>query len=296
MTLANPSPVVVAVGLDPTESAVQFALDEARRAGCGVHLVHVVARAHDGPEFVLVTAPDHERVGHQVLGDALERALDAVGDSVPVTSALVHGRVVPAIVSTASDARMVVLQHRHRSGVRRAVTRSVASGVAARARVPVVSVPELWPPRRQQGEAAEVAVGVEEPQRSRELLRVAAQAAGERGSSLRVVHAWHLGAAENSFPMSPTDVDHWAETQTGEIRAVYDELGDAVRGVPVQIVVQHERPAEALVAASREAGLLVLGRHDPVVPVGSHVGPVVRAVLQDAECPVMLVDPRALVP
>jgi nucleotide-binding universal stress UspA family protein len=58
----------------------------------------------------------------------------------------------------------------------------------------------------------------------------------------------------------------------------------------VQVV--HGRAAEALVEASADAELLVIGRHDPLVPIGSHVGPVARAVLREATCPVLLASPR----
>ena len=36
---------------------------------------------------------------------------------------------------------------------------------------------------------------------------------------------------------------------------------------------------------------MVVGRHDTVMPVGSHMGPVARAVLSASACPVLLADP-----
>ena len=45
MTEQNPHPVVVAVGHDPIDAALAFAAGEAVRAGCGLHLVHVVHRS-----------------------------------------------------------------------------------------------------------------------------------------------------------------------------------------------------------------------------------------------------------
>jgi hypothetical protein len=35
----------------------------------------------------------------------------------------------------------------------------------------------------------------------------------------------------------------------------------------------------------------VVARRDPLVPFGSHLGPIVRQVLREAECPVMVVEP-----
>ena len=60
----------------------------------------------------------------------------------------------------------------------------------------------------------------------------------------------------------------------------------------MQIEARHAYAADALIEASRETTLLVIGRHDPLVPIGSHLGPIARAVLREAECPVLLVDPR----
>jgi len=36
---------------------------------------------------------------------------------------------------------------------------------------------------------------------------------------------------------------------------------------------------------------VVVGRHDPLVPSGSHLGPVARTLLRAARCPVLLVAP-----
>jgi len=72
---------------------------------------------------------------------------------------------------------------------------------------------------------------------------------------------------------------------------VVDELRADFGDVPVSIETQHGRPADSLVVASRTSVLVVVGRHDPLVPMGSHLGPVARTVLRAAECPVLLVAP-----
>ena len=78
MTEQNPNPVVVAVGNDPIDVALAFAAGEAVRAGCGLHLVHVVHLLAQGPEMVLVAETDLERAGRQALNAALEHARDIV--------------------------------------------------------------------------------------------------------------------------------------------------------------------------------------------------------------------------
>ena len=79
------------------------------------------------------------------LNVALERARDVL-DGAPVTAELRVGGVVPTLVDIAKDARMIVLQRRVLSSMMRVVTRSVSSGVAAHADVPVVSVPSHGSP------------------------------------------------------------------------------------------------------------------------------------------------------
>ena len=71
-----------------------------------------------------------------------------------------------------------------------------------------------------------------------------------------------------------------------------DSLGDEAADVPLELDARHTDATDALVEASRTSHLLVLGRHDPAIPIGSHLGPVARAVLRDAACPVLLADPR----
>ena len=71
-----------------------------------------------------------------------------------------------------------------------------------------------------------------------------------------------------------------------------DRLGHEVADVPLEVDARHADPADALIDARRTTVLLVVGRHDAVFPMGSHLGPIARAVLREAACPVLLADPR----
>ena len=71
-----------------------------------------------------------------------------------------------------------------------------------------------------------------------------------------------------------------------------DRLGDESVAMEADVEVHPGRVIEAILGASEAADLLVIGRHDPLVPVGSHIGPVARAVLREAACPVLLANPR----
>ena len=91
--------------------------------------------------------------------------------------------------------------------------------------------------------------------------------------------------------MSRADNEEWAKRSAVEIQGVLDALGEETTHIPVEIDARHAYPADALVEASRTSDLLVIGRHDPAVPLGSHLGPVARAVMREAACPVLLADP-----
>jgi nucleotide-binding universal stress UspA family protein len=292
MTEQNPNPIVVAVGLDPIDEALAFAGGEAARSGCGLHLVHVVhLLLAEGPETPLVAETDLERAGRQTLNAALERAGDIV-EGVPVTAELLEGGVVPTLVHSAKDARMIVLERRDLSTMMRVVTRSVSSGVAAHAHVPVVSVPSHWAPSRTRGDFPTVTVGVDVPKGAEPVLRAAAAEAKSRGAVLHVLHTWTFPVVYDDIILTRTETEDWNAHETAELQTLIDTLGDDFAGVPVQIAVRHGRAADALIEASRETDLLVIGRHDPLVPIGSHLGPIARAVLREADCPVLLVDPR----
>jgi len=286
--ILNPNPVVVAVGHDPIDSALGYAAEEAQRAGCGLHLVHVVHIAVQGPEQVLVEAANVEGVGKQTVEGALEHARDIVGDDTPITTELVVGPVVSSLVAACADARMIVLQHRAIGRLRRVVTRSVAGGVAARTSVPVVSVPSDWTPRPTH---TWVTVGVDEPARSSDVLSAGLAAAQGRATGLRVVHAFDFPSAYDDFVMAPTELG-WAERARSEIHGRLAALGGHA-DLPVEVVVERAAAAEAILRASEDSALVVVGRHDPLLPVGSHLGPVSRAVLRDARCPVLLAHPEA---
>jgi nucleotide-binding universal stress UspA family protein len=280
--------IVVGVGPDEVESALAFAADEAVRARCGLHLVHAVSLVPPGPDQVLLPAIDLEAWGAERLAEVVKLADDLVQGALPVTHEVRHGTPVGALVDVGRTARMVVLEHRHLSRLSRIVNRTVAGGVAAHLRVPVVAVPSGWHEDQRRGV---VVAGIDVPERSQEVLRAALAEAHARGARLRAVHSWSLtGPYEEA--MAGDEVRRWSDRSRAEVRAAIDALGDLSAAMETDVQVVHGRAAEALVAASADAELLVIGRHDPLVPIGSHVGPVARAVLREATCPVLLANPR----
>jgi len=281
-------PIVVGVGAEAVEAALAFAAEEAVRVRCGLHLVHAV-HVVPAPEAYALEA-DIMAWGREVLAHAVKQAEDLVRGAVPVTHELVLGAPVPTLVQIGRTARMVVLEHRHLSRLARVVNRTVAGGVAAHLRVPVVAVPSGWTHPAGSGI---VVAGVDVPERSEEVLSAAVSEARARSASLRIVHSWALPVHHEGMVMEVDEHRRWTERSKDEVHAALAALGGEGATTDAEVVVHPGRAIEAILDASRDAELLVIGRHDPLVPVGSHVGPVARAVLREATCPVLLASPRA---
>ncbi|MGZ4446110.1 MAG: universal stress protein [Nocardioides sp.] len=284
----DPRPVVVAVGAQETPvAALAFAAEEAARLEAPLELVHTYT-VMPGPEAVLVDVRPAERVASETLRLAVETAADLVPDSVPVSSHLVEQPVVHALVQAADDARLLVLERRERDLLERLASRSTTSGVAARTSTAVVAVPSGWTPP----ESGPVVVGVDVPDRSAALLHQAFEAAQERGTWLRIVHTWWFPGGYDDMIMDRVAAADCSDRARAQIEESLAALREDFPHVPVTIDVSHGRPVDALADASATALLVVVGRHDPLVPIGSHLGPVARSVLREASCPVLLAAPH----
>ncbi len=286
---ASDPPVVVAVGEHRAEAAVAWAVEEASRRGCAVHLVHVARRMPGGvPPSVLERVDSHE-YGREVLDRAAQLARDLSGGRVRVSTELAKGATVPAVSRAADAGCMVVLQHRALFRARRVITRSVTSALAASTRVPVVAVPEDWGPEATHGI---VSVGVEDPGTARALLREAVNTAVGRGARLRILHAAMSPDVYSDSILTTVEiaeVDNWLAWSTAALHGAVDDLVEE-SGVDAEVEVTGDAAADLLIEATGSSELLLLGRHEPNVPYGSHPGPVVRAVIREAQCPVVLVS------
>jgi nucleotide-binding universal stress UspA family protein len=283
--------VILAVGPEGVDAALTFALDTARRGNHPVHLVHVL-QLPPGDAYVGVYGGALEAASG-LLESELARARSQADGAVPVTGEVVdHGFVVDQLVAQSRTARLVVLQHRDLNRVHRLVTGSVANGVAARADSPVVSVPENWAPAT--GEARVVTVAVQDPDGAAGQLRTAFEEARVRSLPLVVLHAWWLGTGYDGLSVDSEFREGWESRSRAELEPVLAPLRESYPGVDVSVVVRHARPADAVLDASENSEIVVIARRHHLLPLGTHLGPVARAVLNRSACPV-LVTPEATV-
>ena len=285
----TPAPVVVAVGRNGSLVAIDFAATEALRQHRGLHLVHGMDVAAAGAEPGGGDLARLEDEASDALGAAVRPATAVVGGLVPVTSTLSQAPAVSAVYASAHDAPLVVVGRCPESRHTHPYVRSVTGGVAARVHVPVVSVPDEW---EEDAAPPHVVVGIDHPEQSVPVLHEAFQAARDRAALLTVVTSWWDPAAYVLDPVAYAADHTWPERLRASVEAVLPDLRAEYAEVPVEIHVRKSRPGEVLIDASRHACLLVLGRHDPVLPRDSHLGPIARSVLAEAACPVLLTTPR----
>ncbi len=116
----------------------------------------------------------------------------------------------------------------------------------------------------------------------------AAAEARRRGARLRVVQAWTARPPRAHYAVAQAPAQRIMPANAAAARLsglVHRALGDpAAAGAEIELI---EGPAEGvLVDASEQADLLVLGAgRQPLV------GPVIRACLRHARCPVVVVGP-----
>lgn len=281
--------IVAAVGADDVDSLLHFAADEAVRTGAELHLVHVMTMPPSLPEAYVVAYEGARELGTSIIEEATRTATKLVAGQADVTSELVdHGSgTVNDLVALSEDARLVVLQHRHLTGLRRVASGSTTNGVAARAHTTVVSVPEGWrPPEQAHGR---VTVGVHDAARADDVLRMAFELAHERQAGLHVVHAWWLANGYDAVVVGDDMRQEFRDRFRRELAPHVDALAGEFPGVEVDVEVVHGESVAALTAASEKSDLLVLGRRHPTLPLGSHLGSVVRAAIRFSVCPVAVV-------
>ena len=286
--MTDPSRIMVAVPKDAqVTAALDYAAAEAVRRQAELLLVHVFQSLPNAPDIDEATLDlrHAENMAAEVLRRAHEQAERLVDDRIKVTTRLLRGSAVPALVTASLDAGLVVLQRRNLSHLNRVLTRSISSGVAARAHVPVAVVPAGWHGSSHQV----VTVGIDSIDRSEALLNIAIEEARTRGATLRVLHALWVSGGYDDYSLEPAILEMRTASARKDMQAALARL--QADGVDVEIDVGHARAGAMLVEASAESDLVVMGRHDALVPLGSHLGPVVHTVLRESTCPVLVVAP-----
>jgi nucleotide-binding universal stress UspA family protein len=136
-----------------------------------------------------------------------------------------------------------------------------------------------------------IVVGINGSQASLTSLRWATAEARLRGADLHVVRAWD--PARHAAPYAavghlPTGEEQEAEVRAGLVADMQAEFGPATPD-DVTTELAEGVPERILIAQSAGADLMVLGEAAPPSLTGRPQGPVIRACLAHAGCPVVIV-------
>ncbi|MEU3254647.1 universal stress protein [Streptomyces sp. NPDC006997] len=281
-------PLVVGVdGSEPSLRAVDWAADEAVRRGYALRAVYAsLWERYEG------AAPGHGTTatrprGEEVLDAALRRA-GARQPDLKATAEIVPEEPEYVLIREARQAAAVVVGTRGHGGFAGALLGSVSVTVAAHAHCPVVVV---------RGDTAapadgRVVVGVGDGAETAATVHYAVESARARGTSVEAVRAWRRPSREpGGHPPLPGGTADPAHEEQAARR-----LDEALRDAPPDVellrrtVEGHAR--RALVDASYDAELVVVGARRRGGRFGLQLGRVAHAVLHHAACPVAVVPQR----
>jgi nucleotide-binding universal stress UspA family protein len=135
-----------------------------------------------------------------------------------------------------------------------------------------------------------IVVGVDGSEQSKAALRWAVEEARLRGASIRVVHAWWAYPA--LVPGTPVIGTEWEVLRESADEFVESFVGEVVgepTDVEITAVAVHGTAAPALVEASQDADVLVVGSRGLGGFTGLLLGSVSQQCAHHAPCPLVIV-------
>jgi len=285
-------PGTIVVGVDGSVSAqraIDWAIEQARRAGLALTLVHGIDPARS-VWMDPVGGVDHEAIFDAIRDDAAVLLAEAREYAVSrAPDLVVHDLVVGAdprvaLLKLSADAALVVIGSRGRGPIRGLLLGSVGVAIIQQAACPVVVV---RPDDAPGGSALDrphrgVLVGVDGSPTSAQTAEFAYQQAALHDLPLTIVHcAWE-----------------WQPTRTDEeIRSAAIEplagLAERYPSVRATVEIVHQDPADYLAQESRRRDLVVVGAHHGNRLTAFVYGSVARAVVEHATGPVVIVPQPA---
>jgi nucleotide-binding universal stress UspA family protein len=281
--------VVIGVdGSDRSLDAVDLAVREAALRDLPLHVVYaylwpyVAAPPGAAPVSLSDDALRHD--AERIVREAVERAR-TTGPSVEITGETVVGAPTAALMDRSRTAALVVVGDRGLGGFTGLLVGSVAVALAAHAACPVLVA------RGRTDSAGNVLVGVDGSPAGEPAVGLAFEEAVLRGADLTALHAWTHPVRTEPGHMLPLVYDP-AQVQAGEERVLAEALAgwcDKYPDVTVQRRLVRGPTRQALIGATPQAQLVVVGSRGRGGFTGLLLGSVSQAVLHHAACPVAIV-------
>ncbi|MGV5046711.1 universal stress protein [Rhodococcus pyridinivorans] len=291
-------PIVVAVdGSDASTTAVHWAARTAAIRGLPLRIVtvvHIPAFYYSEPYLAQSFHEEMKATARDRLDNAAVLARQIIDENrhgnVEITTEQLEGKVVPTLIAQAEHADRLVVGSRGLGEVKGLLAGSVSTAVVSHAVAPVVVVRgrtfDGAPPTK-----GPVVVGVDGSVSCRDAVEVAFEEASARGATLVAVNVWSDVSVQPSLGAVPED-PHWSRIQTGEEIVLAERLAgyqERYPDVTVERVVARDRPVRVLSEYAEAAQLLVVGTRGRGGFKGLLLGSTSNALIQTADCPVLVV-------
>ncbi|MGV9818681.1 universal stress protein [Nocardia xishanensis] len=286
-------PVLVAVdGSASSYQAAAWAAVDAVTHGTRLHVLTSVALIGGiGPAMSL---PEAEMTwlrtdGERVVTEAARIAREAVqGAELELTTEVTFDLPIPTLIELSKTLRTVVVGSRGLGAFQRGVLGSVSTAVARHAHCPVAVVHD-----RSATDAVSltkpILVGVDGSENSVPAVRYAFDQAARRKVELVALHAWR---DTSSIDLPAPEWDSIRETERATLAERLAGFGEEYPDVTVRRIVVSDRPVRALLEASADAQLVVVGSHGRGGFSGMLLGSTSNALLHAVECPIVVLRQR----
>lgn len=272
---------MVMVGVDgsgDSAAALRWAAQEAARRKVPLQIVFCLQLPSPFGAAPL-DAASFQGHAEEVLEPAAAQARESAPE-VEVSTQILTRPATAGLLEASSEVSVIVLGTRGHGAIGSLVLGSVSTRVSARASCPTVVVPPGSEGRTATGP---IVVGVDGSGHSDKALRFALERAARNGNRLTVVHGRPHTRDADLAGADADDVIEGALSRVGR-----EQYAD----VEVQTLARDSGPADAVIAASRDASLTVVGSRGRGGFTGMLLGSVSQTVLHRAENPVAVVhDP-----
>ncbi|MBQ0865123.1 universal stress protein [Streptomyces smyrnaeus] len=284
----------VVVGVDGSPSslaAVDIAAQEAKLRGGSLRVVHAfvwpMMKVPLGPSAVGPPEGGLRSVAHRTAEEAAARAKSSQ-PTVEVTHAVIVGEPLSVLTTESRDAELVVVGTRGLGGFTGLLVGSVAVYLTAHAECPVLVT------RGRKHPTGPVLLGVDGSEVGDAAVGWAFEEASLRGAELVALHNWNAWTgpvAAGPSVQVPTyyDVDLYRAEEESVLATAIAGWRERYPDVEVTPRLVQEYTRQALIAASEESQLLVVGARGRGGFTGLLLGSVSQAVLHHADCPVAIV-------
>lgn len=283
-------PVVVGIdGSDSSSTAARWAASEAARRRVPLRVVHVVPPPPGVFATDLAWAAIDWQARSQPLLDATTTPLQQLHPGLDIQGRIeIGGPTAAALNAEAESADLLVIGSRGRGGFATLLLGSTAVQVLETSAAPVVVVGPMVTGDTPV-EAGPVVVGVDGSAASQRALRFAAHEAALRGTTVTAVYAWEPARHPGLDALRAAGGLDWSVLAEHATDMLEDELTRARAEFPhVQFTGKTvaDQPVQAVVDASGDAQLLVVGSSGRGALSGLVMGSVSHSVVRAAHCPV----------